>query len=63
MVHCENKANELKRPAARERGKALAEIFEKSPDVEGRYEPLGKAELTTTPTGASASELAPRASR
>jgi alpha-glucosidase len=45
MVHCGNKANDLKRPAARERGKALAEIFEKSPEVEGRYEPLGKAEL------------------
>jgi alpha-glucosidase len=45
MVHCGNKANGLKRPAARERGKALAEIFEKSPEVEGRYEPLEKAEL------------------
>jgi alpha-glucosidase len=27
------------------RGEALAEIFEKPPEVEGRYEPLGKAEL------------------
>jgi alpha-glucosidase len=44
MAHCGNKANGVKRPAARERVKALAEIFEKSPEVEGRYEPLGKAE-------------------
>jgi alpha-glucosidase len=45
MVHCGNKANNLKRLPARERGKALAEIFEKPPEVEGRYEPPGKAEL------------------
>src|SRR3954454_10415515 len=46
MVHFSNRVCSFEETDNQRKGRGLAEIFERPPDIRGDYEPLGRAELT-----------------